>query len=140
MVVSIGSVELPDMDTHHLEIVDLLSDLLGKQRRQAVASRDVPTAVVLATWPGVVKLDARIPVDVPPTNRLRGDRCALRTCAAVPASFRQEVIFTLNLHMFAWTRTRAARFIRGVGSTGMRRVTAVQCMGGRRDPEIGVCF
>lgn len=128
------------MDTHHLEIVDLLPDLLGKQRRQAVASRDVPTAVVLATWPGVVKLDARIPVDVPPTNRLRGDRCALCICAAISAAFRKEIIFTFNFHMFAWTGTRAARFIGGVGGTGMRRVTAVQCMSGRRDPEIGVCF
>lgn len=53
-------------DTHHLEIVDLLTDLLGKKRRQAVAGCDLSTAIILATGPGVVELDTRVPVDVPP--------------------------------------------------------------------------
>lgn len=88
-------------DTHHLEIVDLLTDLLGKQRRQAVAGCDITTAIILAAGPGVVELNPRVPVDVPPADWLRSDRCALRVCSVVAAAFRQEVIFTLNLHMLA---------------------------------------
>lgn len=131
------TVAIEFVHTHHLEIVDLLTDLLGKQRRQAVAGCNISPAVILATGPGVVELDARVPVDVPPADWLRSDWGALRVCAVVPATFRQEVIFTLDLHMLARARSWACRLIRGVGSTGMRRVTAVQCMRRRR---VGVGF
>lgn len=78
MVISIGPSRSACVGTHHLEIVDLLPDLLGKKRRQAVAGRDISTAIILATGPGVVELDARVPVDVPPIDCLSSERCALR--------------------------------------------------------------
>jgi hypothetical protein len=91
------------MNTDHLEVVNLLTNLLGKQRRQAVAGRDISTAVVLARRPGVVELDTRAEGDVP-SNARRSDRSALRIRAIVAPTLRKEIILTLNLHVVVRAR------------------------------------
>lgn len=53
-----------DDDAYHLEVIDLLADLLSEQRRQTVASRNVATTIILAAGPGVVELNARAEHDV----------------------------------------------------------------------------
>jgi len=48
------------VDLHfHFEGIELLFDLLCKHWSQTVAGCNLPPAVVLCTWPSVVKLDSR---------------------------------------------------------------------------------
>ena len=50
--------------TYHLECVELLFDLLSKQRSEPVASSHVSATVVFGTRPGIVELYARAEADV----------------------------------------------------------------------------
>jgi len=53
------------VDFHfHLECVQLLLNLLGKHRRQAVACCDVATTIILVWCPHIEELDLWIPRDV----------------------------------------------------------------------------
>lgn len=45
--------------TNHLKVVELLLDLLSKERSQPVASCDFTPAIILAAGPGLMKLNAR---------------------------------------------------------------------------------
>ena len=77
--------------TYHLEGIELFFDLLGEHRSQAVASRYLTTAVVLATWPCVVKLDSRAERDIA-IEGLRRDGHVLRVEAAKSIHGRKVVV------------------------------------------------
>jgi hypothetical protein len=89
--------------TYHFEIVNFLPDLLGKQRSEAVASRDFTSAVILATGPGVMKLDTRAESDISPRDRLGSDGGALGVGRVVSPSFGQEVVLARNLDVISLT-------------------------------------
>lgn len=54
--------------TCHLKVVYLFPNLLGKQRGETVASRNLSTSIVLATRPCFMELDSRTEDDVSTTN------------------------------------------------------------------------
>lgn len=54
--------------TYHLKVIDLLPNLLGKQRSETVASRNLSTPIVLTTRPCFMELNARTEDDISTTN------------------------------------------------------------------------
>lgn len=54
--------------THHLKVIDLLPNLLSKQRGETVASRNLSTSIVLAARPCFMELNARTEDDISTTN------------------------------------------------------------------------
>ena len=51
-------------NTYHLESIQLLLDLLSEEGGQAIARCNLTSSVILARWPGVMKLYARAEADV----------------------------------------------------------------------------
>jgi hypothetical protein len=54
--------------THHLKVINLLPNLLSKQRGETIASGNLSTSIVLAARPGFVELDARTEDDISTAN------------------------------------------------------------------------
>lgn len=135
------SVKICQGQTHHFKVVDLLPDLLGQQRRQAIACRDLAASIILATGPGLVELDTRAEHNVPSGHRLGGDWCTLRLRSRVPTLGREEVIFSCDFHRVRVTMDGARRFIGGSRGTGVRRVgNAVERVDRRRNIQVRVRF
>lgn len=127
--------------THHFKVVNLLPNLLGQQRRQAITSRNLAASIILTTRPGLVELDTRAEHNVSSGHRLWSDGCTLRLRGSVPTLGREEVIFSCDFHRVRVTMGGARRFLGGSRGTGVRRVDgAVERMGRRRNIQVGVRF
>lgn len=61
-----------NIGTDHLEGVQLLFDLLGKHRRQAIAGSNLAASVIFSTWPRVVELNTRAKCSVALETAMRG--------------------------------------------------------------------
>lgn len=83
------------MPTYHFESVQLLLDLLSKNRRQTIASSDFTPTIVFSTGPGLVELDARAEADVTRATWSNGSTLRLKS---TEFGNRGEVVLTLDLH------------------------------------------
>jgi hypothetical protein len=106
--------------THHLEVVQLLLDLLGQERGQSVARRDVPPSVILATRPRFMEPNARAEDQTLRQFCLRRGHIGARK-----SSIRQEVVIPSDLHTIVPLISRPGLVFGGTGDAGVRRVTTI---------------
>lgn len=122
------------MTTHHLEVVQLLLNLLSKQRSQTVARRDVSPSIIFSTGPGIVELYPWAEDKALGHHRVRGDRGTL--AFADESTVRQVVINTSNLDRVG-TFPGPGLVLRSAGGTRVRGLGALIDGGDRR---LGVGF
>lgn len=109
------------VSAYHLEIVQLLLNLLSKQRSQAVTSCDLAASVVFAAGPCLVKLNARTKHNVP--GGLRSDRRTFRLMA-VEAALGEKVVLARNRHRDAASLLAARLIVRSAGRARVGRVAS----------------
>lgn len=112
-------------ETHHLECVQLFLDLLSKHWRQAVARRDVTTAIVLPARPCLKGDDAGAEGGVALQAALRGSGRALGVLAETEG--RNKVILTANGDRRS-PSVSLLLIIGGAGSAGGRGIGDVRSM------------
>lgn len=117
------------MMTHHLEVVQLLLNLLSKERSQTVARRDVSTSIIFAAGPGIVELYPRAEDKTLGHHRVRGNRSTL--AFADKSTVRQVVVNTRNFDRVG-TFPRPGLVLRGAGGTRVRGLIALSGGGNHR--------